>query len=124
MSIVFEPATPVARKTPGRVAEPNPYAEAVAGIALQVDDEGQPKALAFVLEHSADPEQAKKDVEKVRRQIADAARKGEPKSTAYSTPSEVKDSKGNVLLNQTRITFWTVAPITHKPKNKDEATAE
>lgn len=114
---------PAAPSGGGRVAEPNPYTDVIASIALKVDKKGKPLAKAFILSHGEDADSAGKAVRKVRRQLSDAGDNNTPRVTVPTRDKPYTDSKtGELVPGKTLITFWTVARQERPRKPKTEVT--
>jgi hypothetical protein len=125
MSIEFVTATPVKRTSNGgRQAEPNPFADVIKSIALQVDADETPVARAYVQKHTA--EDRKKVIAKVRRQLQEAGKANTPPCSVLVNDSPVKvgpAGKQKDSETETAVIFWTVPPIVRERKPKaDEAT--
>ncbi len=101
----------------GRKAEPNPYTDIIAAIALKTDEKtDKPVAKGFLV---ADDDTLPTVVARAKRQLGAAGRENTPPVTVISTVTATT-TKGKKLFS-----FWTVkqhAPRTRKPK-VDESTA-
>ncbi len=125
----FEDAQPVTRPfSGGKQAEPNPFTDIIAAIALKVNqDTGKPVAKSFVITHD-DEESVIKDRRKVTRQTSQAGRNNDPQVTVRISFTDENDiiksgpNQGNVRTYRTRVTFWTVKPYQSKTR-KDENNA-
>lgn len=109
----FEQTTPVKRaKSGGKTAAVNPFATAVAGIALKTYTEGEhkgkPIALKYVERHK-DEAAVKTDRNKIRRQTAEAAKNNTPRVTVYVDFTDNNTVvKGKPTEYASTVTFWTV----------------
>ncbi len=132
MSMVFEKAEAIPQSGSGRKAEPNPFTEIIAEIALKKDDSDKPEARAFTQEYSHDgSEQAEKEYvtlqNRIKRQMSEAGAANNPPVTVpvrFSDSAPVKNKKNTHAV---RVTFWTVKrqerPRTATPISTDSAPA-
>lgn len=120
MSLNFVEVTPPARNNPGRTAEPNPFIDAIARIALKEKD-GKPVALAYTLDHDADPKKREQAIEKVKRQLTNAGQANEPKVSVQKDIVPVKVA-GKDSPSKSIVTFWTT-PFIARPR-KEKVVAE
>lgn len=118
----FIPVEPAVRtKSGGKQAAPNPYADAVKGIALKTNEKtGKPLALAFPLPH-ADAESVVKDRARVERQLVNAGLALDPPVTVRRDFAEANVVTGTGKDKKTAyasmVTFWTIPKI-DKPSVK------
>jgi nucleotide-binding universal stress UspA family protein len=118
MTFTFVDAAPVKVTGTGRIAEPNPFADVIKAIALQVKKIGNdslPVAKAVTLT-AANEDEAKKTLAKVKRQLAEAGRANDPQCSVLTNVAKGKKPTETVL------TFWTVALISRPRKPKPDAT--
>jgi len=111
MTLEFVDAEPVAisRGGAGRKAQPNPFAEVVAAIALKTNPAtGKPVAKAVPIPTGTDDE-VKKTVARMKAQVSKAGLLCNPQVSTYSIPND----------DLTVLTFWTVPKI-NKPRKAAE----
>ncbi len=108
MSYVFEDAEPVAVTGTGRKAEPNPFTEVIAAIAMQTDEKtGKPVAKRFVQE--AMPNDRKTAENRIKRQMSEAGAANKPPVTVRVDVQDLPTtSKAKDAAQRFQVTFWTV----------------
>jgi hypothetical protein len=122
MSFEFQDAEPIKVQGTGRKAEPNPFTEVIAAIALKtkvVDGKVVPVAKAFTLTHEGTEEARKTAIARTKRQLSDAGAANDPAVTVPSTPAPVKvgpKGKEKDSATETVVTFWTVKRQTRPRK--------
>lgn len=126
MTINFEDDKYVPQAGSGRQAEPNPYTDIIAAIALKTDpDTGKPQAKGFTLEHDGTDEARDKAIAKVRRQMSLAGEANEPPVTVHVTPKPVTNPVNKtVSKTKTRIVFWTTKKQRRPKKAQQTTTTE
>lgn len=103
-----------------RNAEPNPYVDAVAGIA------GTDKALAFVIPGAVSAlnekgNETNKEIAKALRLLGLAGAELEKPVTVRKRVDAVMEGKKQTGV---KVTFWTTDRITHKDSKAAKAAAE
>ncbi len=110
---------------PGRTAAENPFREVIAGIALQKDEDGDPKAMSFTLTHEAGTRE--KEINRVKRQLSEAGKNNDPEVTVRCSAKPVVTKKrGQDPVEsdtETEITFWTVARQ-YRPRTASSAQTD
>lgn len=125
MSFEFVTAEPVKRNVPGRTAEPNPFTDVIADIALKVDDAGKPLARKFVLDVPGNEDEKFKIMAKVRRQLTKAGHDNDPEVTVFCDFAPHVTGHGVAKKTHTDkcvVTFWTVKRQLRPRAGSDEAT--
>lgn len=106
MTIEFKDAEYVKPQGTGRKAEPNPYTDIIAHIALQTTPDGKPVTKMFVLEHA--PGERDKAIARVKRKMSDAGADNVPPVTVVAVGTPVKNPVNQkVSETKTEIRFWT-----------------
>ena len=94
----------------GRPAAENPFTGIVAAIALKTTDNGKPVAKSFVVS-SDDTEQHVTDLNRVKRQLADAGKANDP-AVSVQVRANVETP------TRSTVTFWTIKRIVRTKKDK------
>jgi hypothetical protein len=113
MTYTFEDATPAKLAGTGRKAEPNPFTDVIALIALKTDEKtGKPLAKSFIETHEDAEGKRTTAINRIKRLTSEAGEKNTPPVTVrvHTEPVMVKDGKGKETESptQVRVTIWTV----------------
>lgn len=106
-ALVFEEAEYVKPEGTGRKADPNPFLDVVADIALKTDPKtGKPVARATVIEHvEGDRDKA---VGRIKRRLSEAGAQNDPPVSVPAVARPVVNPVNKKeSATKTRITFWT-----------------